>query len=447
MNEIGASWRRAACAVLATVTVLLACGTGASAALGKIPEFAGHGNGREQFVPSELLVRYRSGVGSVGRQTVLSAVHGEVEHRLPLPGVVLVKLSADTGVVKAAHAAARSGSVVYAEPNFIYETNATAPNDPLFGQLWGLDNTGQTVDPSGFALTGTPDADIDAPEAWDLMTDSSAVKVAEVDTGIDYIHPDLASNIWTNPGEIPGNGIDDDQNGYVDDVHGYDFVNGDSDPMDENGHGTHVAGTIGAVGNNGIGVTGVSWRGQTMALRAGAAGGHLTNAAIAEALQYAAQNGARVVNGSFGGPDPSQTISDAIAAAPNVLFVFSAGNESSDNDTTGAYPCSYPLANIICVAASELNDQLAAFSNYGATSVDLAARAGGSTAPGSTTRHPQTSTARGSRGRSLGPPAAPTTPGPEPPSSPSLAPRASPTPRAPTIRTTPTASRTRPPST
>ena len=125
------------------------------------------------------------------------------------------------------------------------------PNDPSFGQTWGLNNTGQTSGQAGVA-----DADIDAPEAWDLTTGSRSIVVGVIDTGVDYTHPDLAANIWTNPGEIAGNGIDDDGNGFVDDVHGYDFANNDGDPMDDNGHGTHVAGTIAAVGNNGIGVAG-----------------------------------------------------------------------------------------------------------------------------------------------------------------------------------------------
>ena len=124
------------------------------------------------------------------------------------------------------------------------------PNDPRFGDLWGLHNTGQAG--------GTADADIDASEAWDITTGSSGVVVGIIDTGIEYTHEDLAANIWTNTGEVPGNGLDDDGNGYVDDVYGIDAYNGDSDPMDDNNHGTHVAGTIGAVGNNGVGVAGVN---------------------------------------------------------------------------------------------------------------------------------------------------------------------------------------------
>src|SRR5262249_48878129 len=150
-----------------------------------------------------------------------------------------------------------------------------------FSSLWGLHNTGQTG--------GTPDADIDAPEAWDVTTGSSSVVVAVIDTGVDYTHPDLAANIWTNAGEVPGNGVDDDHNGYVDDVHGYDFVNNDGDPMDDHFHGTHVAGTIGAVGNNGTGVAGINWNVKIMALKFldGNGGGYASDAI--RAVNYAVQ--------------------------------------------------------------------------------------------------------------------------------------------------------------
>src|SRR5262249_31070114 len=147
-------------------------------------------------------------------------------------------------------------NVLYAEPDYRLSIDRM-PNDPAFGDLWGLNNTGQTG--------GTPDADIDAPEAWDQTTGSASTLVAVLDTGIDYTHPDLAANIWTNPGEIPGNGKDDDGNGFIDDVHGYNFVANNGNPMDDNNHGTHVSGTIGAVGNNGVGVTGINWNVRMMA--------------------------------------------------------------------------------------------------------------------------------------------------------------------------------------
>ncbi|MBZ5640789.1 MAG: S8 family serine peptidase, partial [Acidobacteriia bacterium] len=146
-------------------------------------------------------------------------------------------------------------NVEYAEPNY-YVHASIVPNDPRFPEMWGLRNTGQTG--------GIAGDDIDAVLAWNVTTGSPNVVVGDIDTGCDYNHPDLAANIWTNPGEIPGNGIDDDGNGYVDDIHGYDFVNNDGDPFDDNGHGSHTAGTIAAVGDNGIGVTGVGWSTKVM---------------------------------------------------------------------------------------------------------------------------------------------------------------------------------------
>ena len=163
-----------------------------------------------------------------------------------------------------------------------------------------------------------PDADIDAPEAWNVFTGSAATVVAVIDTGVDYTHPDLAANMWVNPGEIPGNGIDDDGNGFVDDVHGYDFVNNDGDPMDDHGHGTHVAGTIGAVGNNGMGVTGVNWHVRIMALKFLDARGTGTVANAIRALDYAVANGATVSNNSYGGGgyDADRSLGEASRTPP-----------------------------------------------------------------------------------------------------------------------------------
>ena len=261
----------------------------------------------------------------------------------------------------------------YVEPDFIISLDATTPNDPSFPSLYGLNNTGQTG--------GTLDADIDAPEAWDLTIGSRSIVVGVIDTGVDYTHPDLAANIWTNPGEIAGDGIDNDGNGYVDDVHGYDFVNNDGDPMDDNGHGTHVSGTIGAVGNNAVGVAGVNWQVQIMGLKFLDSNGSGPTSAAVSALNYATMMrnnygvNIRLTNNSWGGGAFSQALSDAITASGNagMLFVAAAGNSASNNDATPSYPASYNLPNIIAVAATDQNDALASFSNYGATSVDLAA--------------------------------------------------------------------------
>ncbi len=272
--------------------------------------------------------------------------------------------------------------IAYVEPNFALSLGDTAllgePDDSRFDALWGLHNTGQTG--------GAPDADIDAPEAWDLATGSSGVVVAVIDTGVDADHADLAGNMWVNPGEIPGDGIDNDRNGYVDDVHGWDFGANDADPDDPNGHGTHVAGTIGAVGDNARGVAGVNWSVSIMSLKFldASGAGYLSDAI--EAIEYAtmmrSRFGVNVVatNNSWGGGGYSTAMRDAIARAGDagVLFVAAAGNGGGDgvgddNDASPHYPSNYALDNVLAVAATDRNDRLAGFSNYGDVSVDLAA--------------------------------------------------------------------------
>jgi subtilisin family serine protease len=265
--------------------------------------------------------------------------------------------------------------ITYIDPD--YEVHITnVPND-LDSELWGLHNTGQTG--------GTPDSDIDAPEAWDIQTGDSSLVIAVIDTGVDYDHPDLEANIWTNPVEIPGDGLDNDNNGYVDDVYGWDFFNGDNDPMDDHSHGTHCAGTIAAVGNNGVGVVGVNWEAKIMALKfLSAAGSGSTSDAII-AIEYATimkrDYGVPVIamSNSWGGGGYEQGLKDAITVADNegILFIAAAGNGflgiGFDNDMFPHYPSSFEVPNVIAVAATDHNDDLAPFSNYGYTSVDLAA--------------------------------------------------------------------------
>ncbi|RLS21741.1 MAG: hypothetical protein DWH72_01790, partial [Planctomycetota bacterium] len=258
------------------------------------------------------------------------------------------------------------------EPDFVINASVT-PNDPSYPLLWGLNNTSQ--------FGGTINADIDAPEAWNLTTGSRSVVVGVIDSGVDITHPDLAANIWTNPGEIPGNGIDDEGNGYIDDVHGWDFVDNDNTPQDGAGHGTHVAGTIGAVGNNSVGVAGVNWQVSLMPLRfLGNDGSGSTSGAIA-AINYATMLrrsfGINIVatNNSWGGGGYSNLLEDAIRKSGEVgiTFVAAAGNEASNNDSVARYPTNYNLPNVISVAAIDDRDALASFSNYGATTVDIGA--------------------------------------------------------------------------
>lgn len=261
--------------------------------------------------------------------------------------------------------------VRFAEPDSIVSAFATFPNDTSFGQLWGLHNTGQ----SG----GTVDADIDAPEAWDLGTGSTDIVAAVIDSGVNHTHPDLAANIWSNPLEV-ANGIDDDGNGFTDDVRGWDFYSGDANPADENGHGSHCAGTIAAAGNNARGVVGVNWRCRILPLRFLGPTGSGTSSDAIDALNYAVllrQRGVnlRLTSNSWGGGGAEQAMEAAIIASQTagLLFVAAAGNEGMDNDVTPFYPASYPESNVIAVAATDRNDALAGFSHYGLTSVDLAA--------------------------------------------------------------------------
>lgn len=245
---------------------------------------------------------------------------------------------------------------------------ATTPNDPGYSQLWGLNNIGQ----SG----GKADADIDAPEAWDIQKGNQNLVIGVIDTGVDYNHPDLVGNIWTNPGEIAGDRIDNDRNGYIDDVRGWDFAYNDNNPMDGHGHGTHVSGTIAGKGNNSVGVTGVAWNAKIMPLKMfddTGSGGSTSNAILA--INYATAKGVKLTNNSWGGGGYSQALYDAIntAGQRGALFIASAGNSSRNTDTTPSYPASYNLANIISVASTTRTDGLSSFSNYGATTVDLGA--------------------------------------------------------------------------
>ena len=331
------------------------------------------------YVPGELIVRYKPGTAASERSSLNAAQDARVRRGLELPRAYLLRLPEDRDVRAAQRAYERDPNVQYAEPNHILQLSAT-PNDPGFHPpyqwMWGLHNTGQDVFGTG---PGTADADIDAPEAWDQTTGSSAVTVGVTDSGVAYDHPDLAGNIWQNPGESGSgketNNIDDDGNGKVDDFRGWDFAENNNDPMDFTGHGTHVAGTIGATGNNGEGVPGVNWSVRIAPLQVCSPNPFVScnAAALADAFVYAGQKGMQVVNASLGTLTFVQSIGDAIANAPNTLFVFAAGNSNSDNDTTPNYPCQHSSPNIICVAATDKNDNRASFSNYGDVSVDLAA--------------------------------------------------------------------------
>jgi len=320
-----------------------------------------------QFVPDELLVKFRNDARpetavkahSHNGARVLDDLGGFGWQRIKLPGSV--------NVADAVKSYEKFPDVEFVQPNYYYHLLNT-PNDPQYPNtnMYGL-------------------RQISAPQAWDLTTGSSAVVVANIDTGIRYTHDDLAANMWTNPGETAANGIDDDGNDFIDDVHGYDFFFNDSDPNDENRHGTHTAGTIGAVGNNFIGVVGVNWNVKIMAIKIyNSSGLGTTSAMLVNAYNYVRlmkERGVniRVTNNSYGGCDEAcgydQATKDAIDALGNagILNVFAAGNESRNIDTTPFFPASYTSPSILSIAASSSTDTRPGFSNFGVTGVDLAA--------------------------------------------------------------------------
>jgi subtilisin family serine protease len=336
---------------------------------------------QDEYVPGEVLVLLSADVdrnGEVGAAEDLSgieaAVDGNIERRVVFSRgkeVLQVKLP-DGKSVEAAIAenwGAKDRRILVVEPNYRVRA-AREPNDPRFPYLWGMHNTGQTG--------GTEDADIDAPEAWDIATgvpETSDVIVAIIDSGIDYLHPDLVDNMWVNPGEIPGNGIDDDGNGYIDDVYGYDFFGNDGDPSDSYGHGTHCAGIIAGVGDNGLGVAGVNWQCKLMALRISNTSGWGDTGVAIQAIYYGIQNGAKILSNSWYTSGYSVSLEFAIADARDhgVLFVAAAGNNNRDTDLEPYYPASYELSNVISVTATDDEDKLYSYSNYGDESVDVGA--------------------------------------------------------------------------
>lgn len=271
-------------------------------------------------------------------------------------------------------------TIEHVEPNYIRSFCASPPStdDPFLSNLWALGNTGQTVN----GTSGTPGTDIGWASARPLLRPAGAeIVIAIVDTGIDPYHPDLVDNLWINPGEIPDNQIDDDANGYIDDIHGYRF-SGDPGPNvgDSGDHGTHIAGTIAAVANNGIGVTGVMPDVKLMILRVSDNGQDFSGSAEIEAFEYITlmkQRGVNIVaiNGSYGGGNFSLFERNAIDAAGDegIVFCAAAGNDTSDNDSEAFYPAGYRRSNMIVVASTDQDDGLSSFSNYGSSSVDLAA--------------------------------------------------------------------------
>jgi subtilisin family serine protease len=329
-----------------------------------------------EAVPGEIIVKYREGAGPVARA---DARRDEGLEKLKDLGLINAEVNRVSGqpVEQAIRDLERRPGVEYAEPNYVvYRTGYS--NEPQFGQMWGLHNTGQTVEGS----SGVANVDVNGAEAAARTLGSPNLVVAVIDDGVDFSHPDLAGRQWNNPGEIPGNGADDDRNGKVDDVNGWDFCHGDKtvhDPGDDS-HGTHVAGTV-AASINGTGVVGVAPNVKIMALKflsdTGTGSGCNSTAGAIAAIQYAKSEGVKLSNNSWGGGDYSQALKDAIDASGS-LFVAAAGNGGADgvgdnNDATPMYPASYSSPNILSVAAVNNRGSLGGFSNYGATTVDISA--------------------------------------------------------------------------
>lgn len=324
------------------------------------------------YVEGELIVKYKTNAKSSEIQSFNKSLGVTVKKSLGVIGDGMVDLLAlpDGLDVKAALLEYMNNSnVSYAEPNYKRYIRTTIPNDTYFVQQWALNNTGQM-------MGGSVGADIKAPLAWDYSRGSDNLVVAVIDTGIDYNHEDLFGKIWINSGEICNNGKDDDRNGYVDDCFGWNFAKNNNNPMDDHGHGTHCAGVIGATTNNNLGISGILWNVKIMALKflnSDGSGG--TVADVVSALNYAVKMGAKIVNASYGSSTYSQAEYDSIASAneKGVLFIAAAGNDAENNDLSPSYPCNYGLANIISVSASDQNDNIASFSNFGPTKVDVSA--------------------------------------------------------------------------
>jgi thermitase len=327
-------------------------------------------SGAPAFAPDRILVKTKEAAPAEAVETINRKNKAYTKKKLPRTRVKVVKLPKELLVEEAVKRYEASPNIDYAEPDYeIHPAEVLpTPNDPRYPEIYGLNNTG--------THGGLVDADVDAPEAWGVTTGDASTVVAVIDTGVDVKHPDLKNNIWVNEDEVPDNGVDDDGNGYVDDVNGWDFFNDDNsvfDSADDDRHGTHVAGTIAAEGNNDVGITGINWQAKVIPLKfVGSEHGFVSGAI--EALNYAVANGATISNNSYVEPY-SRAFYDAIKAAGTKghLFVAAAGNEARDNDATARYPSSYDLPNIIAVAATDNKDSLASFSNFGSTTVDLAA--------------------------------------------------------------------------
>lgn len=341
---------------------------------------------KNHYVENEILIEYKSGTSAASRYSRANALNARVSSDIgKSSGITRLKLEDGYDVKEALTMARSMPEVEYAQPNYIYHATK-APDDPDYGQLWGMKNTGQTVTGGIYSTNnpGTDGMDLNLEDAWDLITDCSSVTVAVIDTGVKFSHEDLVDNMWSGSSCVDENGAD---LGGCDG--GYDYVNDDTDPVDDNGHGSHVAGIIGAVGNNAKGVTGVCWKAKIMAIKALDSDGSGTTADIVSGIYFALENGAKVINTSLGGESSEdQAYSDAMDAARDgdVVVVAGAdnggsdgvgdnvdGNGDDDDASTSVFPCAFTQDNLVCVAALDQSYALSSFSNYGASSVDVGA--------------------------------------------------------------------------
>lgn len=324
-------------------------------------------------VPGEYVLRLRKNViKQKSNQQLSQLLKAYVKSVMPVQDIIIVKRPVFETADSAVKTLAMNELVEVAEPNYIYHA-FKMPNDPLLIQLWGLSNVGQK-DSDG--TPGVPGVDIDVEKAWEIETGSNKTIIAVIDTGVDFTHPDLVENLWTNVDEANGvAGVDDDNNGVIDDIHGYNAIENSGNAADDHGHGSHCAGTIAAKGNDGKGIVGVNWDAQIMAVKFldKSGSGTLENAILA--IDYASKMGASVMSNSWGGGGMSQTLLEAIKRSheAGALFVAAAGNDSSNNDEHETYPANYAVENIISVAAINNVGEKAGFSNYGKRTVHMGA--------------------------------------------------------------------------
>lgn len=327
-----------------------------------------------ESVPGEYVVKLREPLSTYKNQmNVLSAELGSyIKSAIPGQNIVVIKRPVFEIKASVIKAMAQNPNIEVIEPNYIYHVNKT-PNDPMLGQLWGMLNVGQADSDKQQGVAGT---DIEATKAWDIETGSKNTIIAVIDTGVDYTNPDLAPNMWTNAAELNGKkGVDDDGNGVVDDIYGYNTITNGGDPKDDHGHGSHCSGTIGAKGNDGKGIVGVNWDTRIMAVKFLDANGSGTLENAIKGIDYATKMGAKIMSNSWGGGGESQTLKEAIERSnkAGALFVAAAGNESNNNDSNPSYPASYQVPNVLSVAAVDNRGQIASFSNYGKNSVHVGA--------------------------------------------------------------------------